>query len=402
MFPVRRLARLVPSPPDAPDSGGDAIPDAPGLNAQPRSGPAPPVIGMVGVTKTYPGAAASAVADLSFAVAEGEVVALLGPSGCGKTTTLRLIAGFESPDEGEISVGGGIVAAADQWMPPERRGLGMIFQQFALFPHLTVLQNAMYGLKGVSPAERRRVAEAELERVGMAEYLDRYPHQLSGGQQQRVALARALAPQPVVLLMDEPFGSLDAALRTTMRREVKTILAQRGATAVIVTHDQEEAFTLADRVLILRRGRLEQLNTPDNIYHKPASRFVAAFVGQADFVPVTLSDGYLHSELGAFPLKRGAAGKRPSTSSSGPTTSSSRSTARGQGVVDAVVVEREFKGADNVYNRRVALRRSGAQRAAFHAHLQCRRASTHLGPFPTTSCSFRAAEAERRVAGLIA
>ncbi len=303
---------------------------------------------MVGVTKTYPGAAAPAVADLSFAVAEGEVVALLGPSGCGKTTTLRLIAGFESPDEGEISVGGSIVAASDRWTPPERRGLGMIFQQFALFPHLTVLQNAMYGLKGVRPAERRRVAEAELERVGMAEYLGRYPHQLSGGQQQRVALARALAPQPVVLLMDEPFGSLDAALRTTMRREVKTILAQRGATAVIVTHDQEEAFTLADRVLILRRGRLEQLNTPDNIYHKPASRFVAAFVGQADFIPVTLSDGYLHSELGAFPLN-GAPPAAPFDLLLRPDDVVIEIDRSGEGVVDAVVVEREFKGADNVY-----------------------------------------------------
>ena len=303
---------------------------------------------MVGVTKTYPGAAAPAVADLSFAVAEGEVVALLGPSGCGKTTTLRLIAGFESPDEGEISVGGSIVAASDQWTPPERRGLGMIFQQFALFPHLTVLQNAMYGLKGVGPADRRRVAEAELERVGMAEFVDRYPHQLSGGQQQRVALARALAPQPVVLLMDEPFGSLDAALRTTMRREVKTILAQRGATAVIVTHDQEEAFTLADRVLILRRGRLEQLNTPDNIYHKPASRFVAAFVGQADFVPVTLSDGYLHSELGAFPLN-GVPPAAPFDLLLRPDDVVIEIDRSGEGVVDAVVVEREFEGAHNVY-----------------------------------------------------
>jgi len=328
------------------------MPNAPGLNAQPRSGqPAagtPPVIAVAGVTKTYPGAPAPAVADLSFAVTDGEVLALLGPSGCGKTTTLRLIAGFESPDEGELSIGGRIVASSDDWTPPERRGLSMIFQQFALFPHLTVLQNAMYGLRGMGAGDRRQVAEAELERVGMAEYMSRYPHQLSGGQQQRVALARALAPQPFVLLMDEPFGSLDAALRADMRREVRSILAQRGATAIIVTHDQEEAFTLADRVLILKQGRLEQLNTPDNIYHKPASRFVAAFVGQADFLPVTLSDGYLHSELGVFPLA-GVPPPAPFDLLLRPDDVVIEIDRSGEGVVDAVVVEREFKGADNVY-----------------------------------------------------
>ena len=303
---------------------------------------------MAGVTKTYPGAATPAVADLSFAVGEGEVVAFLGPSGCGKTTTLRLIAGFESPDEGELSVSGHVVASSDRWTPPERRGLAMIFQQFALFPHLTVLQNAMYGLKGMSAGEKRRVAEAELERVGMAEYVGRYPHQLSGGQQQRVALARALAPQPVVLLMDEPFGSLDAALRTSMRREVKAILAQRGATAVVVTHDQEEAFTLADRVLILKQGRLEQLNTPDNIYHKPASRFVAGFVGQADFIPVELADGRIHSELGMFPMA-GAPPAPPLDLLLRPDDIDIVTDREGE----AEVVEREFKGADNVYTVRL-------------------------------------------------
>ena len=328
------------------------MPNAPGLNAQPRSGqPAagtPPVIAVAGVSKTYPGAPAPAVADLSFAVTDGEVLALLGPSGCGKTTTLRLIAGFESPDEGELSIGGRIVASSDDWTPPERRGLSMIFQQFALFPHLTVLQNAMYGLRGMGAGDRRQVAETELERVGMAEYMSRYPHQLSGGQQQRVALARALAPQPFVLLMDEPFGSLDAALRADMRREVRSILAQRGATAIIVTHDQEEAFTLADRVLILKQGRLEQLNTPDNIYHKPASRFVAAFVGQADFLPVTLSDGYLHSELGVFPLA-GVPPPAPFDLLLRPDDVVIEIDRSSEGVVDAVVVEREFKGANNVY-----------------------------------------------------
>lgn len=319
-----------------------------------------PVISVEDVTKTYPGSAGPAVAGLSFTLNAGKVLAVLGPSGCGKTTTLRLIAGFEAPDAGKIRVGGELVASRDRWVPPEKRGLSMIFQQFALFPHLTVLQNVMYGIQGIRTGNKRRFAEAELDRVGMAEYVNRYPHQLSGGQQQRVALARALAPQPLVLLMDEPFGSLDAGLRAVMRREVKSILSNRGATAVIVTHDQEEAFSLADGVLILNEGRLEQVNTPDNIYHKPSSRFTAGFVGKADFLPVELSDGRVHSELGMFPVT-GSAPEAPLELLLRPDDVDIITDRQGEGVV----VEREFKGADNVYT--VQLPSGGRVRSVQHS-----------------------------------
>jgi len=307
-----------------------------------------PVIAVAGLTKRYPGSREAAVDDLAFAVNEGETLAILGPSGCGKTTTLRLLAGFEAPDAGEVRIRDRVVAAPGRWVPPERRGLGMVFQQFALFPHLTAEQNVAYGLERLRRGERRQRTLEVLHLVGMTEYADRYPHQLSGGQQQRIALARALAPEPLVLLMDEPFGSLDAALRADMRRDVKAILAHLGATAILVTHDQEEAFTLADRILILRCGRLEQLNTPDNIYHRPATRFVAAFAGIADFVPAVVQDAHAVSELGSFPFG-GTPPARDVDLLLRPDDIDIEPAAGGQGRI----VHREFKGADNLYTVRL-------------------------------------------------
>ena len=259
-----------------------------------------PVVTVAGLSKTYHGASDEAVKDLSFAVNEGETLALLGPSGCGKTTTLRLLAGFEAPDAGEVRIRNAVVASATAWVPPERRGLGMVFQQFALFPHLTVRQNIAYGLHRSRHQEQAERVREMLELVSMTEFADRYPHALSGGQQQRVALARALAPRPSVVLMDEPFASLDSSLRAQMRREVKAILTHTGATTIMVTHDQEEAFSLADRILVMRAGRQEQLNTPDNVYHRPATRFVAEFVGQTDFLPAQVQDQQVVTELGTF------------------------------------------------------------------------------------------------------
>ncbi len=312
-----------------------------------------PVISVAGLSKRYSGSDQPAIEDLAFAINEGETLAILGPSGCGKTTTLRLLAGFEEPDTGEICVRDRVVVGPGRWTPPEKRGLGMIFQQFALFPHLTVSDNVAYGLtKSRGNRKRARVLEV-LELVGMAEFGSRYPHQLSGGQQQRVALARALAPEPLVLLMDEPFGSLDSGMRAEMRREVKAILSQLGATTILVTHDQGEAFSLADRVLILRQGRLEQLNTPDNIYHRPASRFVASFVGIADFVPVRFQDGQVVAELGIFPFD----GVPPDGESDlllRPDDIDLVSDAAGQGRI----VDREFKGSDNLYTVRLPSGRS--------------------------------------------
>ena len=249
------------------------------------------------VSKRFGPGSAPAVDGLSLRVAEGEILALLGPSGCGKTTTLRLIAGLETPDAGTITLRGRTVAGPGQTVPPEERGVGIVFQDYALFPHLTVSDNVGFGLP--RPSRRGRVEEV-LDLVGLGGLASRYPHELSGGQQQRVALARALAPAPAVMLLDEPFSNLDADLRAQMRDEVERILRSSATTAVFVTHDQEEAFTLADRVGVLRAGAVEQLATPQQIYHRPATRFVAAFVGAADFLPGVVTGQGIVTEVGTF------------------------------------------------------------------------------------------------------
>jgi iron(III) transport system ATP-binding protein len=249
------------------------------------------------VSKRFHATEPPAVDALSLRVSEGEILALLGPSGCGKTTTLRLIAGLEQPDQGTITLRGQIVAGPGRAVPPEARGVGIVFQDYALFPHLTVGDNVAFGLP--RPARRSRVDEV-LDLVGLRDLAPRYPHELSGGQQQRVALARALAPAPALLLLDEPFSNLDADLRTQMRDEVERILRASRTTAVFVTHDQEEAFTLADRVGVLRAGHIQQLAPPQELYHRPATRFVAAFVGAADFLPGSVTDQGIVTEVGTF------------------------------------------------------------------------------------------------------
>jgi iron(III) transport system ATP-binding protein len=262
---------------------------------------AEPVVQLRGVSKRFPGAEKHAVRDLSLTLLPGELLAVLGPSGCGKTTTLRLLAGFERPDSGEVLVGGRRVAGGGAWSPPERRRIGMVFQDYALFPHLTVARNIAFGLRtGTSVQKQKRIAEL-LDTIGMADLGDRYPHQLSGGQQQRVALARALAPRPEAVLLDEPFNSLDASARAHMRQEVREILRREGAAALLVTHDQAEALTMADRVAVLNEGRLEQLSSPTELYHAPATRFVARFLGLADFLPTQITTHKLETEAGVLP-----------------------------------------------------------------------------------------------------
>ncbi len=226
---------------------------------------------------------------VSLGVAEGETLALLGPSGSGKTTLLRLVAGFEAPDAGSIAVAGAEVTA----LPPARRNVGMVFQHFALFPHLTVDENVAFGLesRGVARSDRARRVETALALVDLAGFGGRQVPELSGGQQQRVALARALAPEPRVLLLDEPLSNLDPALRERTRRQIRETIARVGITALWVTHEQEEAFDVGDRVAVLNRGRLEQVGTPEELYLEPASRFVAGFVGRASVVAGTLGDG---------------------------------------------------------------------------------------------------------------
>ena len=249
-----------------------------------------PAIHASGIEKTYGSTLAVAGADLT--VAPGELVALLGPSGSGKTTMLRVIAGFERPDAGEVSIGGRTVAGADAWEEPEVRRVGMVFQDGALFPHLTIRQNVGFG----EPREGR--VEECLELVGLADRADAYPHELSGGERQRIALARALATEPEVVLLDEPFAALDATLRTSLREEVAEILRSTGASALLVTHDQQEALSLADHVVIMRDGRVEQAGRPEEVYARPASRWVAEFLGAAEVFEGTASDGFVETELG--------------------------------------------------------------------------------------------------------
>ncbi len=239
------------------------------------------------------------VRELSFNLASGEIACLLGSSGCGKTTMLRLIAGFEAPSAGRIRLNGTTIADARTQVPAEARRIGMVFQDYALFPHLSIADNIGFGLRAQSaPARRGRVGEM-LELIGLASHGERYPHELSGGQQQRVALARALAPQPHLLLLDEPFSNLDVELRERLSLEVRDILKRARMTAILVTHDQNEAFAVADMVGIMREGGIEQWDTPYNLYHRPATRHVADFIGQGVFLPgEVLSRQVVEVELG--------------------------------------------------------------------------------------------------------
>jgi len=244
-----------------------------------------------------------AVKDVDLSIARGEFFSLLGPSGCGKTTSLRLLAGLEELDAGEISINGETVATVHRSIPPEKRGVGIVFQDYALFPHLTVFANVAFGLYGMNRETIKMRVEEMLSLVGLQSSAKQYPHELSGGQKQRVALARTLAPCPSVILLDEPFSNLDAELRDALRLETKEILHASGSTVILVTHDQEEALSLSDRVGVMNDGRLEQVGTPYEIYHQPATRFVANFVGKADFFPATMRQGKIVSSIGSFALE---------------------------------------------------------------------------------------------------
>ena len=240
------------------------------------------------------------VRGLDFALARGTIGCLLGPSGCGKTTVLRCIAGFEPVQEGVIRLAGQVVSAPGVMVPPEARRIGMVFQDYALFPHLSVEGNIAFGLRGAREERAARLRElAEL--TGLSAVRDKYPHEISGGQQQRVALARALAPRPELLLLDEPFSNLDVDLRERLSLELREIIKASGATAILVTHDQHEAFAIADEIGVLHQGRIQQWDNAYNLYHRPANRFVADFVGQGVFLPARPGEGgKLEIELGVL------------------------------------------------------------------------------------------------------
>ena len=257
------------------------------------------------VFQQFPKASAPAVNQVSLTLRQGELLGLLGSSGCGKTTLLRLIAGFDQPQSGTIELAGNLVAGNGAWQPPEARDVGMVFQDYALFPHLTVANNVAFGLqqprrKKFSPQHIRDLTTSAIVLVGLIGLENRYPHELSGGQQQRVALARALAPQPSLVLLDEPLSNLDVQVRLRLRQEIRDILKTSQTTAVFVTHDQEEALSMCDLVAVMAQGNLEQLDTPEALYHYPKSRFVAEFVTQANFLPARWENDGWQTEIGWF------------------------------------------------------------------------------------------------------
>ncbi len=343
-----------------------------------------------GLTKVFDGKT-TAVYDLDLTVMKGEVLAVLGPSGCGKTTTLRLIAGFIQPNRGEIAIGGQVVNRNGRSVPPEKRGVSMVFQEHALFPHLTVYKNVAFGLKSVSRG--RRQVEYLLALVGLEDLTDRYPHELSGGERQRVALARALAPKPVVVLLDEPFSNLDADRRARVREEVRAILKGTGSTAIFVTHDQEEALYMGDRLAVLNHGRLEQIGTPEEIFQAPRTRFVAEFMGSTDFLPGVVEAGGIRTEIGLLPQKVAL-----------PTGTPVELAVRFDDVAfdrqpgeRSMVLTRHFKGAYNIYRLRLP---SGRLLHAMKTHLQIIKPGTPvrvtLDPGHDLACFYNGEAVERR------
>ena len=259
------------------------------------------------LTKTF--SDTTVVNAIDFTVGEKEIFALLGPSGCGKTTTLRLIAGFEKADHGKIELLGQPIGGKGTHVPPEKRGVGFVFQNYALFPHLSVIQNVAFGLKDLPKAKRMKRAEELLEMVRLQDLQHRSPQAMSGGEQQRVALSRSMGPNPKLILLDEPFSSLDPELRESTRLEVHKLLKSVKMSAILVTHDTEEALSFADRIAVMRQGQIEQVGTPEEIYHKPETAFVANFLGQSNIIQGIADGRRVQTQLGQLQIESPAFGQ---------------------------------------------------------------------------------------------
>jgi iron(III) transport system ATP-binding protein len=339
----------------------------------PSDGPdadADPVLRLSDVSKEF--GPERAVDEVSLEVRSGELLTFLGPSGCGKTTTLRMIAGLEEPTAGSITLAGETVADADAgtaFVEPERRDVGIVFQNFALFPHLSVRENIAFGLE-VDGADADARVDELLDLVEMTEHGEKTPDQLSGGQKQRVALARSLAPEPDVLLLDEPFSNLDVRLRVEMREEVRRILKAAGVTAVSVTHDQEEALSISDRVAVMNDGSIEQVGRPETVFERPESKFVASFLGRASFLEGSLREGQVETGVGRF---NAATLEGYDTTYDGVPVDvlvrpdDLRATPADEDVADGVVVSRQYVGPSFIY--RVELD-SGESVHCLHNHVE--------------------------------
>ena len=315
-----------------------------------------PETGMIhvdNITCSYPGTARPALEGFSLLAQSGEFISVLGRSGTGKTTALRALAGFERVDSGYIRLGGQLVGSSFVHVPPDKRNVGLVFQSYALFPHLTVEQNVTFGLDALDDRAKRRRVGFMLELTGLSGLERRYVHELSGGQQQRVALARALAPEPAALLLDEPFSNLDREMRAGLRREVRQIVKEAGATTILVTHDREEALGLADRIAVMGNGRVEQIGAPAEVYASPVSPAVASLIGPCMLTPGVIEGAHVKTEAGRFPVNGAVGAYADGASVLALLRASELEIVLASGDSEGQVVYREFRGEFTEYGVRL-------------------------------------------------